>query len=252
MSLRSCVMAMGLFVLLFIVNAGGSMALAQQGNETQGSTASPPMSLVPQSQQGLDRRVIDLNLEAFDAATGIPLSCGDSCPKELMDQASWVKAWSCIAKACSTEGEKRPTDCLKNLAGQVDLSQNGGDKLICNMVESPGAETRQALMKVFPAAKEVGFVEGMAFIYAFEGNVMACQKEIKDYVGPYGPAWNDRLYKDMSGCSILSKNNTREEAEKDFSSWLGGDCLKIVNTEIRKACSAPGSPLPGATVPAGK
>ena len=99
MSLRSCVMVMGLFVLLFIVNAGGSMVLAQQGNETQGSKASPPMSVASQPQQGLDGRVIGLNLEAFDAATGTQLSCGDSCSKDLMDQASWVKAWSCIAKA---------------------------------------------------------------------------------------------------------------------------------------------------------
>jgi hypothetical protein len=135
----------------------------------------------------------------------------------------------------------------------MGLSQKElGDKLICNMVKSPGIETRQALVKATPEIHEAGMVEGIAYMYAFERNVTACQDEIKNYVGPYGPAWNVRWYRDMSGCRILTKTRTRKEEENDFSIWLGGNCSKIVNTEMRSACSTPGAPFPVETVTSGK
>ena len=236
MSLRSCVMVIGLFV---IANAGGSMALAQQGNEAQDSTASPPMSAAPQVQQNPDSRVASLHLEEFEAATGAPLSCGDSCPKDVMERVSWVKAWYCIAKACDSTGDKKPTSCLAYFKDKKEL----GDKLLCNMAQSPGTETIQLLIKAFspPGSQGEGFVEGAAYIYALQGNAKACQAQIKNYIGPYGPSWNERWYKDMSGCRILAQKRTREEEENDFSAWFGGNCADIINAEMRNACNVSGA-----------
>jgi hypothetical protein len=231
--------------LLMCFVAGGPMAMAQQGDENQGSTASPPMSVLPQFQPNPDPRIRNLNLDIFEYALEGPApSCGKKCPEDV----AWVEAWSCIVKACGTDGDNRSMNCLKHFSKPVDdLSKKElGNKLLCDIVKSPGVDTRKALIKSFSsfASKEDGLVEGIAYVDAFEGKVTACQAEIKSYVGPYGPAWNTRWYRDMSGCRILSKQSTRQAEEKDFSKWLEGNCSKIVNPDIRNACYAPGATFP--------
>ena len=111
-------------------------------------------------------------------------------------------------------------------------------------MQSPGEKTRKAIIEAFPDTTEKGLVEGVAFVYAYKGDVTACQNEIKKYVGPYSSLWNVDWYIDMSGCQILAKKRTREDEEKDFASWLAKDCSKIINTEMRQACEASGAPQP--------
>jgi hypothetical protein len=229
-------------VLLFFASAGGGMALAQQIMTPLSGPTDSKESVVNQQ----DSRIEDLQLGIFEKAAGAPSSCGNNC-EDMTDQVLWVQAWSCVAKACDNGGQKGPASCLEHFIGQLDLSKKElMNTLICNMVKSPGTKTRQALMKAFPSAQEDGYVEGMSFMYAFQGNVTACQDQIKNYVGPYGPAWNLRWYKDMSGCRILAMQRTRAEEEKDFSAWLGGNCSTILNAEMRNACYAPGALFPNA------
>ena len=201
-----------------------------------------------ESKQSLDIRVQFLYLEMFEMARGASVSC-ELCPDYVIHAVSWIKSWPCVARACDEGGDKKPTDCSFHLDFFKEEQKELGDKLFCNLVQSPGKETRQALINAFvPGSTEDSLVEGMAYLYAFKGNVAACQMEIKNYLGPYGPAWSVKWYEDMSGCRILAQERTRHDEEKDFSAWLRGTCSDIINAEMRAACNTPDAPLPDRTL----
>ncbi len=232
MKLQSCVMAIGLFILLVVTGAGGNMAAAQEGNENKGTTAAPPMSLVPDSQHGLDSRVVDLHLEKFE---------------KVIEFSQDIKGLLCAADVCDGKDKsKEPAACLgKNFlkhSSVEDLKKISS--LICSIIKSPSAATRRAFLNFRTEMDENDLVQSGAYLMAYKGSAASCENYIKDYVGAYGPQWNYKWYKAMSGCRILAKNRSREEEEKDFSAWLGGNCSKIINTEMRKACNSPGTSFP--------
>jgi hypothetical protein len=124
--------------------------------------------------------------------------------------------------------------------------------LICPFIKFHSAQTRKALVRVLsdPNATEDNVLEDGASLMAFR-SAKSCEDYIKNYVGPYGPQWKLRWYMAISGCRILAHERTRQEEEKDFSTWFGvvkgsGNCSDIINSEMRRACSAPGatSPIP--------
>ncbi len=229
-----------LVLSLALATADAKSVWAQQNNQ---DPAAPPMSLLPQNQP--NRNPIDyLYLDAFDKTKGNAGGCQGNCDSDAKEKA-WVKAWSCIANACSAQGDRQPMECLKTFWGTMsDAQHKAGNNGLCHMVQSPGERTRKDMMKIFTDCSESGWVEGTAFTYAFAGNAGACQKYIKDFVGPYGPAWNDNWYMDMSGCRLLASQRTRADEEKDFTFWLDGQCQRIANAEMRDACKAPKAPRP--------
>ena len=92
-------------------------------------------------------------------------------------------------------------------------------------------------------------VENGAYLLAFKGEANSCQDFIKSYVGAYGPNWNFKWYRAMSGCRILAHESTREKEEKDFYTWFGAeqglnDCSGIVNSELKAACNTKGAASP--------
>ncbi len=250
MSLRFYVMVIGLFVLLFVVSAGSSMAWAQQN--------SPPMSLALPVNGSTDSRKsqIDLELRAYEAGMGDLSLCADN--ENCLRSAKQIKSFLCVAQVCDgTDKTKKPTDCLpKSFSEQFSSSLDQINLLICPEMISPSALTRQALLKYITDTTEDSMVEAEAKILPLKGSAESCQNHIKDYVGPYGPKWKYQWYLAMSGCRILAHERTRLQEENDFYIWLGvlqgvGNCSDIKNSEMRKACSVPeaASPLPPSIQP---
>ncbi len=225
------------------------MAATQQGNETYDPIAAPPMSMAVAANEPTDSRksLVDrLSLKTFEAAGDLSL-CADD--KVCLKDAQEIKSWRCAAGVCDgTDKSKEPTACFKGFFGKYSIEViDQIDASICPFIKSPSTVTRQALLSHIPNGDEDYLVDAGVYLLALKGSAVSCENYIKNYVGPYGPAWNAHWYKYMSGCRILAKKRTREEEEKDFSAWLLGNCLNIIDIEMRKACSAPGSSFPDVT-----
>jgi hypothetical protein len=254
MSLRYCILVIGLFVLLFLSSAGGSVAVAQQGNDDQGSAATPPMSMAPaaNSSSKIATLVRQLNLKIYEAATGNLSLCGGDA--FCIKYASLIQSWRCSSDVCDgTDKNKKLINCLGG--DSAKYSEEEQSKLYssgCSLIKSPGPGTRRSFSADFPdLGNENYLVEFGAYLLALKGSDTSCEDYIKSYVGPYGPKWNFEWYRAMSGCRILSNASTRELEEKYYYTWFGvlrgsGRCSDIYITEMRKACSAPGatSPVP--------
>ena len=195
-----------------------------------------------------------LHLKMYVAALGDLSLCADD--QDCLKYAQEIKSWVCAARVCEGTGKnKRPLDCWKDRLREYTpevMSQMG--PLICPLISSPGIQTRRAIVRHLPVSDIDGedtLVEYGAYLMALKGASSACEDYIKNYVGAYGPQWKFKWYRALSGCRILARERTREQEEGDFYTWFGvtrawGTCLGIINSEMRRACNAPGatSPLP--------
>ena len=226
---------------MFVLSTWG-VSLAQQQTLLQDSSSGGG-GVAPED------RLHHMFLRPYEAAAGDSSACkGDD---DCLAHANAIKNLLCIADGCNgTNKTKGPTACIKKLlAGQPLSQQEGIADAICAVIKSPGPKTRQALLKYSSHSKEGDVMEFQAYISALKGSARDCEESIKNYVGPYGPQWNDKWYRAMSGCRILAKERTREQEEKDFSTWFGvkqgsDGCSSIVNTEMRNACSTPTATTP--------
>ena len=260
MSFRSCVITIGLFVLLFIASAGGGLGLAQQDANNQDQQIMTPVSGPSGSavEQPTDLRkvLVDrLDLKRYEAAAGDLSSCVDD--KRCLKLAKRIKFWVCANAICDgTDKSKKLIDCFGG--GSNKYSQKDQDQIassMCAVIESSSPVTRQALLRHLSDSNttEDDLVEYAAYPLAL-GSAVSCEDYIKNYVGAYGSQWTSQWYKAMSGCRILAHERTREQEEKDFYTWFGveqglGNCSDIVNSEMRKACSAPGAASPAPSFP---
>lgn len=255
MSSPYCVMVIRLFVL-FIIMAGSSKAVAQQGNEIQNSKETLPMTMAVVANESTDTRknLFDLlRLYVFEASFGNSSACtGHS---GCLEDAKRITNWLCASRACDgTDKNKTVFDCgeLSNKYSKEIKERLGSS--YCFLIKSPSAFSRQTFLKYFsnnPHATDEEMVEYGAYLMALKGSAESCENYIKNYVGAYGPRWTYKWYRRMSGCRILAGKRTREQEEKDFNTWFdvmqgSGKCSDIVNSEMLKACSAPGaaSPIP--------
>lgn len=238
-------------------------AQAQQNDDSKPKTEIPPMSLLPDSKinnplakKAIDSLVTDLELKSYEAILGNASLCrGDTICHQAVVLA---KVFLCVANTCDgTDNSKEPTVCFKtmpdNTLDQYSISQKSRIvELICSWVKSPEVKTRRAILPYFPDTNEDSWVKLAAFILAEKKSALVCENYIKNYVGDYGPKWNSKWYRELSGCRILSHERTRQEEEHDFYIWFKivqdgvGNCSDIKNDQMRDACNAPGaaSPIP--------
>lgn len=190
-----------------------------------------------------------LNLKLFDAANGELSICMGEAP--CLYFAQQIKAWRCASNVCEQgKGGARPAACFADqfkdysAEDQVKISQ-----AICSIVKSPTQEAKISLLDLAPDMSEHVLVENIAYLWAFKKNVDQCVAVIKDFVGEFGPNWNFRWYRALSGCRILAQESTRQKEEKDFSTWFGlkrgeGQCSDIKNITLKEACEIPEAPSP--------
>ncbi len=133
----------------------------------------------------------------------------------------------------------KPTDCYVDLSADKVIA----DAAICQADSWPSTANFQSVVEALPGARLDDVVQGIMMIRAVRGDGVGCQARIKEYAGPYGPAWPAFWVSAMSGCRILSGQRSWQEEEKDFQIWkevgLGQkQCSDIVETEMREMCSA--------------
>ena len=214
MSHRFSRAAKWLIIMLFVTSVSGNVAVAQQGTNNQGQQIMTPVSF-PNDY---------LHLREFEAAAGDLSSCaGDSY---CLNHAREIKSWSCAEALCQgTVKSKSPITCFKKLAEKYPvLVQEQIDESICPLLNSPGIEIRSKFLTHFPNETNDDLVEIAAYLLALKGSWGSCQDSIKNYVGAYGPKWNNEWYRALSGCRILAKKRTLQEEDNDFFVWSGGNC----------------------------
>lgn len=210
-------------------------------------TAAPAEMVIP-----IPILLQQLNLKLFDAAYGELSICQFEAP--CLYFAQQIKSWRCASNICDEgDGGTRSAQCfLDQFSTYSDKDQAKISQAICSIVKSPVKDSRMSLLDVVPDTSEHLLVENTAYLWAFKKNADQCMAFIKDYVGKFGPNWNFRWYRALSGCRILAQESTREKEEKDFHKWFSlvrgeGKCSEIKNKTLREACQAPGaaSPVPG-------
>lgn len=147
--------------------------------------------------------------------------------------------WQCIAKACGERGSMKPTDCYVDLNADKVIA----DAAICQADSWPSTANLQSVVEALPGAKIEDVVQGIMMIRAVRGDGDGCVARIKEYVGPYGPAWSAFWVSAVSGCRILSGQRSWQEEESDYQLWkevsLGQkQCSDIKDNEISNMCSA--------------
>jgi hypothetical protein len=249
MRLQFCVVKNGLFVLLFIACAGGSVAVAQQNVNNQGQLMMTPLN-GPATKRVSDSRkslVNSLNLKMYEAAAGNVSICADD--KICLRHAENIKSWLCAASVCEgTDNSKKPLDCFEGASGKYSQKvQDQINSLACSLIKSPNSQIRQAILADMPDLKEGEsyLVEDGAYLKAFKGSAVSCEDYIKNYISTYGLKWESHWYRALSGCRILAGTSTREQEEKDYYTWFGvamrvNKCSDIVNGEMRDTCNALG------------
>ena len=247
MSLRFCVVVIGLFFLFFIASAGGNMAWAQQ-IMTPVSGSSGTIA----GGQHLKAFVDNLQLVEYEAAAGdLSLCAGD---EGCLRHAKKIKSWLCAAALCDgTDNRKAPGTCFPKISQGLSIGkQLQINETICPVIKSPNTKTRRALLSFIPKGnrsekeKEDDLVKEGACLMALRMSAGACEGYIKNYVGAYGSQWRYEWFRALSGCRILAHESTRRQEEKDFYTWFGvaqgsGKCSNIVNSEMRNECYVPGA-----------
>jgi hypothetical protein len=249
MNLRFCIMVIRLFVLLFLSSSGGSIAMAQQDANNQDQSLMTPVTGAATSSMSKisSQNFIDnLDLKMYEAAAGdLSLCSGD---QQCLKDAKEIKFWLCAYNVCAgTDKSKSPFDCSQGFADQYPKDvQDKISSSICRLTESPSAETRRELMVLIPNEPAEDLVEYGAYLLALKRSAVSCGDYIKDYIGSYGPQWEYKWYRAMSGCRILAGNSTRVLEEKNFVKWLGivqgsGQCSDIYISDMRNACNTSGT-----------
>ena len=236
MGLRSWVKVTGPFVLSFLfISTASSLALAQQDSNNQMTPAFVSSGSADQGakEKKLEYFIFHLYLNMYEAANGGMSVCGGD--EGCLKRAEIFQDLSCAAAVCDgSDRSKKMLDCfpmrqvkltpVQQLEkDQYQLILNDLNSKGCDLINNPGTETRQKLGGSLPARVENKLVELGAYLLALKGSAESCEEYIKDYVGAYGPQWNYRWYRAMSGCRILAHQTTREEEEKDFYTWFA-DC----------------------------
>jgi hypothetical protein len=197
-----------------------------------------------------------LDLKMYEAAAGDLSLCGND--RGCLGDAVRLKSLSCAADVCDgTDKSKKSLNCFEGeFERDIDkYSKENRDQIsssICALIESPSTMTRQALLRHLSDSNltEGKLVELGAYLLALKGSAASCENYMKDYIGTYGLQWTYQWCRALSGCRILARESTYKQEEKDFYTWFdvlqgSGHCSDIVNSEMRKACSTPGSnPLP--------
>ena len=263
MKFRFFITVFGLIVLLAV----GSNCMADEkqttANPEQSSQTPAPSSDNSDSKPVVPIEIFveQLKLKMYEAAEAELSLCKDD--PTCLYYAKQIKSWRCAASVCDGEEKgKEPVLCFEGSSDKYSKEVLPKiNESMCTVIKSSTKETRQALSSQASDIFENRLVENGAYLLAFKGEANSCQDFIKSYVGAYGPNWNFKWYRAMSGCRILAHESTREKEEKDFSTWFGAeqglnDCSGIVNSELKAACNTKGaaSPkpsyetLPGATI----
>lgn len=185
-------------------------------NPVSSTDDSVPAQVIP-----IDILVEQLNLKIYDAAEGDVSLCNNDVT--CLYNAKQIKAWRCVSSVCNGEGTGiLPTACFEGYLWNTSKTQLAQiNEAICPIIKSSTKETRGALSGQISDILETSLIEQSAYLQAFKGNADLCKSTIKDYIGAYGPNWNFKWYRALSGCNILSGKKTREEEEKDFQTWFG-------------------------------
>jgi hypothetical protein len=232
-------------VCLVVMGAGGNAALAEEKPVIQNQQLMSPATVPSNGTVGdqIDKKeflVNKLDLRMHEAAIGDLSLCANN--GVCLVEAKEIKAWQCVADWCSgKKNSKEPAVCFQagNKYSAEDLKQINAT--ICPAIKMPNAATRRALMAHLPTSSEDDVAQNIAYLLAITQSAAACEGYIKSYVGPYGPQWKSGWYRALAGCRILGRQNTREQAEKDFYTWFKAEeglnnCADIVNNELSSAC----------------
>jgi hypothetical protein len=242
MRTRSCGAGLGLLVLLFVVNPVGNMAALAQCSARDGqcSGQSGPLTIP------LDVFMRSMDLDKFE--DGLSSLCAN-------DDRCFIRYAKCASDICLGPDKTRdPVDCFPQQFDSYSfIEKKQIASYICAFIKSPSAQTREDLLK-YGADDKNRLIENAAFIKALNGSAKSCEDTIKSYVGPYGAKWTLEWYRDLAGCRMLAHQRSRDEEEKDFSTWFGivrgsGKCADMAEPEMRDACNAPGAtPMPAGNI----
>ncbi|MEI7998754.1 MAG: hypothetical protein WCH62_04535 [Candidatus Omnitrophota bacterium] len=253
MSLRICGVVIRIVALMVFVIASVNMAIAQQEGNTQEhqimTSASGSNGILTDSRNTF---IDQLHLRMYEAAIGDLSLCADD--QYCLGHAKEIRYWRCVNNVCNgVDKTKNLKDCFDKILDKYSKEdQDQMSSSMCALIESPSALTRQAFLNhvsKITAITENDVVRLEAVLLALKGSAELCERFIKNYVGEYGPQWGYQWYRAMSGCRILAHERTREQEEKDFLTWFGvvqgmSNCSDIINSEMRKACKAPGATSP--------
>ena len=252
MRLYPTVMIVKLLVVLCFVSVCGGMAVADKSQSSMISMAVPKGTDADGASQASRQELVNvLDLRMYSAATGDLSMCGED--RDCFKHAKGAKSLLCAASVCDGgDKSKTPIACIMgDFEKYSSQLQKQIDPLICQLIKSPSADTRRAILALIPGTTEDKLVENGAYLMALKGTAAACEGYIKNYVGAYGPQWKYQWYRALSGCRILARESTIEMEEKDFYTWFGvgqglSHCSDIIGEEMRKACDAPqaASPIP--------
>jgi hypothetical protein len=251
MNVRLSVIIVTLVVILTAAGnciAGEEQVITNQEQPSQTSVSSSESS-IPAKAIAIEIYVGQLNLKMYEAAEAELSLCKDDAT--CLYHAKQMKSWRCAASVCDGEEKgKAPALCFEGYSDKYskEVLPQINDS-ICAVIKSSGKETREALSSLVSDVFENSLVEEGAYLLALKGGADSCQNFIKSYVGAYGPNWNFKWYRAMSGCRILAHESTRDKEEKYFSVWFGveqglNNCSDIVNTELKAACNTPEAASP--------
>lgn len=239
MSLRLCVVVIGLFVSLFIIKEMLPKKFFIDRLHFRIHQPADPRKLL----------VGQLSLRRYEA-----FAAGDlSLCREDRKCLQWVKllrSWVCAAGVCEqTDKSKKPVDCFEGVfhrSSKEDQEQINSS--MCSLIGSPGTVTRQAFLSHVTNVPEEFLVEYGAYLLALKGSAAACEDYIKNYMDTGSYQGRYKWYRKLSGCRILARERTLSQEEKDFYTWFGvaqglSRCSDIVNSQMRILCNAPG-PVP--------
>lgn len=224
-----------------IINSGVSLAC-------QTADAAVPRLSQDTSPKEIETLVNELYLKTYAA----PSSQTSMCEKDqtCIDLTNRLKPWFCLGYVCAgKDSTKTPSGCFKDASAYysvVDVSKT--DKNICSLLKLLDDTTRQTLSGYISGVQEDDWVEYGAYVLALSQNAVSCQNSIRSYLGEDLFKWNYRWYRALSGCNILAGETSVAQEEAGYYIWYSiaenFNCSMIKNSELRKACEAPGAGSP--------
>lgn len=229
------------FFMLFFMNLGevfSSTVDAESGEKKvsapEGFIGLQPPSLRVEEDELLDFLVRRANLRIYAGGTG-QFSCNGDSDCEL------IRSLVCLKSVCEGKNRgKEPTDCFPDISETFnEKEQKQINSLSCQTIVRPSRKAREVFLSRVPKSDESFLVESGAMILAMKGDAEACRNYFLEYFGPLSQDY--KLHRFLVGCSILSGENTLEEANQDYRKWMEvilgkGQCSAINNIALQKVC----------------
>ncbi|MBF0511146.1 MAG: hypothetical protein HQL13_02335 [Candidatus Omnitrophica bacterium] len=254
MNIFSCPLGVLIFVLTFLLSAQGGVFAQQNNSDVSAQTMMTPTNQVQMpdngTAEGRKALVDSLHLKTYAAFENRALCQGD---EKCLNQENIAKLVVCLGDLCDGSNPyKKPQECFQGRFENASKKvMDNAVYTMCSLVKSHDAKARQDLLGRFPGSKESYLINYFSYYLAMKQSAQACEAYIKDYVGAYGPQWNWKEYRMLSGCRILAHATTLKQEENDYFTWFGvlqgvAHCSDIVNPEMRQACNTPsaGTPVP--------